>query len=99
MALPVQASGPGAGALRQAWIFDPATGSLEPFDTTGAIPRAAVVAVSPDGRRMAYLQAAQAEMQRGSGASRLSEVWVAGGGSGGPPVQVFALPSKQSPTA
>ncbi len=99
MAIPAQTGGLGGIESREAWIFDSATGSLEPFEASGAAPHAAVVAVSPDGRRVAYLQAAQPEMQRGSGASRLSEVWVAGGGSGGPPVQVLALPSKNSPAA
>ncbi len=99
MAIPAQTGGLGGSVSREAWIFDSTTGSLEPFETDGAAPHAAVVAVSPDGRRVAYLQAAQPEMQRGSGASRLSEVWVAGGGSGGPPVQVLALPSKNSPAA
>jgi len=99
MAIPAQTGGLGGSVSREAWIFDSTIGSLEPFETDGAAPHAAVVAVSPDGRRVAYLQAAQPEMQRGSGASRLSEVWVAGGGSGGPPVQVLALPSKNSPAA
>src|SRR5438270_2082266 len=55
-----------AGANRvKPGFFDSATGRLEPFEASGATPRAAVVAVSPDGRGVAYLQAAQAEMQRG----------------------------------
>src|SRR5205823_2631517 len=99
MAIPAQTGGLGGSESREAWIFDSATGRLEPFEAGGTAPRAALVAVSPDGRRVAYVQAAQAEMQRGSGASRLSEVWVAGGGSSGPPVQVIALPSKHSSTA
>ena len=97
MALPVQASGPGAGALRQAWIFDPAGGSLEPFNATGAIPRAAVVAVSPDGRRVAYLQPGQSETQRGGADPRLSEVWVGGAGTDEAAVQVLALPARKNP--
>ena len=97
MALPVQASGPGAGALRQAWIFDPAGGSLEPFNATGAIPRAAVVAVSPDGRRVAYLQPGQSETQRGGADPRLSEVWVGGAGTDEAAVRVLALPARKNP--
>src|SRR5690349_8397710 len=97
MALPGQTGGQGGSVLREAWIFDPATGILEPFDTGGAAPRTAVVAVSPDARRVAYLRAAQPETQRGGGDPRLSEVWVAGGRGGGPPVQVLALPSKSAP--
>jgi PEGA domain len=99
IALPVLTGGLGGNVLREAWIFDPASGSLEPFETSREAPHAPVVAVSPDGRRVAYLQAAQPEMQGGGGTAWLSEVWVAGGGSGGPPVQVIALPSKHSPTA
>jgi hypothetical protein len=99
MALPVQASGRGAGALREAWIFDPASGSLEPFNATGAIPRAAVVAVSPDGRRVAYLLGEQSEMRRGGAGPRLTELWVAGSGVGRPPVRVLALPPTDDPAA
>src|SRR5712691_10071962 len=77
MALPVQAGGLTGGVLREAWIFDPATGRLQPFDTTGAGPRAARLALATDGRRVAYLRAEQSNAQTGGGGPRLREVWVA----------------------
>jgi hypothetical protein len=37
----------------EAWIFDPSSGSLTPFSTPSN-PRSAIVAVSPDGKHLAY---------------------------------------------
>jgi len=99
MGLPVQAGGMSGSVVREAWIFDPSSGSLEPFDATGAIPRVALVVVSPDGRGVAYLQTDQSEVRRGGGDPRLSEVWVADAANAGQPVRVFALPSMSGPAS
>jgi len=50
MALPSQAGNAGNGMLDEAWIFDPARGSLVPF-TTPSNPQAARVVVTAFGRR------------------------------------------------
>ena len=99
MALPAQTGGLTGGVLREAWIFDPASGRLQPFDTTGAGPRAAMLAVSPDGRSVAYLQGEQSSAQPGVRSPRLREVWVTVSGNSGPPVRVFALSSKNDTAA
>ena len=90
MALPVQAGGSNTGVLREPWIFDPASGSLQPFDVMGSIPRAAVLAVSPDGLRVAFLQPGQSKPKGGGADPRLDEVWV-GARGGQTPVRILSL--------
>jgi hypothetical protein len=57
MGLPGQA---GDGMVKEAWIFDPATGTLTPFPSS-ANPRAGIVVVSPDGHRVAYARPVQSD--------------------------------------
>jgi hypothetical protein len=71
----------GQAALREAWLLDPISGRLDAFEPS---IRAAVLAVSPDGARLAYLQQAPPSPpgQAGVGApppmaGRLDEVWIA----------------------
>lgn len=77
-------------ASREAWIYDPVRGSLTPFATQGSTaPQAAEIAISPDGHRLAYLQADPAGVS-----PRPTEVWVASAAdTTAPAVCVFALPS------
>jgi hypothetical protein len=89
LSLPGEGAGGGSGANREAWIFDPAAGTLDPF-AEGANHRARVLTVSPDGRRLAYLEQGPGTGQAG-GATRLTEVWVVGGAGDRPPQRVFAL--------
>jgi len=86
----------GQAALREAWVLDPAAGRLDPFAPS---IRAAAVAVSPDGARVAYLQQAPRPTpgQVGTGAppsitGRLDEVWVVTQNDGQPLRRVFQLP-------
>ena len=76
MALPSQAGNAGNGMLDEAWIFDPARGSLVPF-TTPSNPQAARVVVSPDSSHVAYAQPRQTDIQAGPATPRLADVMVA----------------------
>jgi hypothetical protein len=78
--------------LNEAWIFDPATGSLGPFMTPSSNPHAAIVAVSPDGSRVAYAQPLQTAARA---RKQLVEVAVADSG-GATHGRVFALPPPSS---
>jgi hypothetical protein len=82
-----------AGSWREAWLLDPVTGRVSRFDTPGfAAPRSPVLVVSPDGRRVAYLQQAPRRPdQTIAQGSRLDEVWVASA-DGGSLMRIFALP-------
>jgi hypothetical protein len=87
---------PGAGGnaanrpLAEAWILDPGTGSLAPFVATSN-PRAPIVAVSPDGSRLAYAQAQRAVSGAGASTERATDVLVAVA-DGSETVTVFELP-------
>jgi len=87
MALPSQAGNAGNGMLDEAWIFDPARGSLVPF-TTPSNPQAARVVVSPDGSHVAYAQPRQTDIQAGPATPRLTDVMVAAADDARP-VRVF----------
>jgi hypothetical protein len=84
MGLPSQA---GDGLVNEAWIFDPASGTLTPF-AASANPRASIVVVSPDGHRLAYAHPPQADSTPGK---RLAEV-VVGESDGATTAPVFVLP-------
>jgi hypothetical protein len=91
MGLPGQAadrSNLGSGILNEAWTFDPASGLLAPFPTPSSNPHAAIVAVSPDGNRVAYAQPLQTVVSPGK---RGAEVVVADS-DGALRTQAFALP-------
>jgi hypothetical protein len=82
--------------LREAWLLDPASGRLDAFAPS---VRAAAIAVSPDGVRVAYLQQAPPTQpgQARAGApphiaGRLDEVWVASQDEGQLLRRVFQLP-------
>jgi hypothetical protein len=97
MALPERQLSGAVGSLREAWLLDPSSGRLDPFSPMG--PRAAAVAVSPDGSRLAYLQQAPPPPPGHAGAApvltvpgRLDEVWVASAGDAEPLARVFSLP-------
>jgi hypothetical protein len=86
----------GQAALREAWLLDPISGRLDAFEPS---IRAAVLAVSPDGARLAYLHQAPPSPpgQAGVGAlrqmaGRLDEVWVATQDDRQPLRRVFQLP-------
>jgi PEGA domain len=83
MELPGQA---GDGMLNEAWVFDPATGTLTPF-AASANPRAGIMVVSPDGNRVAYARPLHADSTQ---RKRLAEV-VVGGSDGVTAAAVFAL--------
>jgi hypothetical protein len=83
MGLPGQA---GDGLVNEAWISDPASGTLAPF-AASANPRASIVAVSPDGHRLAYARPLQADSTPGK---RLAEV-VVGISDDAASAPVFAL--------
>jgi hypothetical protein len=76
------------GMLNEAWIFDPGSGLLAPFATASSNPHAAIVAVSPDGSRVAYAQPLQTAVSPGK---RLAEVVVADS-DGALRTLAFALP-------
>jgi len=97
LALPSR-SGTGLPGLREAWLLDPASASVAPF-TAPTNVRAAAVAVSPDGQRLAYLQQAPL-VKAGAGPTtppyipnRLDEVWVASTTATLPLARVFHLPA------
>jgi hypothetical protein len=86
----------GQAALREAWLLDPASGRLDAFAPS---IRAPVVAVSPEGARLAYLQQAPISPPGQAGAiapppmtGRLDEVWIATQQDGQPLRRVFQLP-------
>ena len=86
----------GQAPLREAWLLHPISGRLDAFAPS---IRAAVVAVSPDCTRVAYLQQAPPPPpgQAGTGAPppvtrRLDEVWVATENDSQPLRRVFQLP-------
>jgi dipeptidyl aminopeptidase/acylaminoacyl peptidase len=93
----------GQRELREAWLLDPRTGSLQRFGTDSYSTRARIVAVSPDGKRLAYLQQAppppvdqggrDAAGRRGVHVpGRLDEVWVAEADAALPLSRMFTLP-------
>lgn len=91
MVMPGQIGSAVASTLREPWIFDPASGSLDPFKGQAIDARTAALAVSPDGRQVASLRASTAQ----SGTVRTrgpDEVWVGSGDDGGTPARVFTLP-------
>jgi hypothetical protein len=89
MGLPGQA---GDGMINEAWIFDPASGTLTPFAASGN-PRAGIVVASPDGDRVAYARPVQGDSTQ---RKRLAEVVVAKS-DGATAAPVFALaPAKDT---
>ncbi len=98
MVMPGQVGSAAASTLREPWIFDPASGSLDPFKGEAIDARAAALAVSPDGRQVASLRPSTAQ----SGAIRArgpDEVWVASGDDTATPARVFVLPPLDTKTA
>src|SRR5438132_473629 len=70
----------------------PSSGSLGPLPTSSSTPRSSIVAVSPDGNRVAYAQPVQLASKPGK---RLAEVVVADA-DGATHGRVFALPASDS---
>jgi hypothetical protein len=91
MGLPAQT---GDGTVNEAWVFDPATGTLTPF-AASANPRGGTVVVSPNGNRVAYARRLQADSTQ---RKRLAEVIVAGS-DGTATAPVFALPPAKDVSA
>ncbi len=91
MALPGPAGNQADGMMNEAWILDPTSGSLIPFKARSN-PRAAIVAVSPDGTNLAYAQPQQSDTRPTTTRPRLTEALVAGAG-GSPAVKAFTLPA------
>src|ERR1051326_3236083 len=58
-------------------------------------PRAAKVALSRDGRRLAYLQT-DAGMAPANQRGPLTEIWIGSAETSAPPVRVFTLPQLQT---
>ena len=89
VALPDRQVGQPARSLRESWLIEPAAGAERGATAAPAGPRAPVVAVSPDGRRIATLQ--DTSRLRSAGASavvqtgRLDSVWVGDVGTHGDP--------------
>jgi PEGA domain len=92
MAVPDATTTSTQAALREPWMFDPATGNLNPFVMNATRPRAALVSVSPDGHQLAYVKPGTSTMQMGGPPGRMTEVRV-GTSDGAPaPTRVLALP-------
>jgi hypothetical protein len=91
MANPAESTSSNKRALQEVWIYDPTQASLAQFTTKGLSPRAAKVAVSPDGQHLAYLQSDVESSPANQAHAPLKEIWVASANTNSPPVRVFTL--------
>ena len=91
MANPAESTSSSKRALQEAWIYDPRQASLAQFTTKGLSPRAAKVAVSPDGQQLAYLQSDLESSPANRAHATLTEIWVASANTHSLPVRVFTL--------
>jgi hypothetical protein len=90
MAVPVAGGNAANRPLAEAWILDPVTGSLAPF-AAASNPRAPIIVISPDGKRVAYAQARQPVSEANSSNERVTDVLVTAA-DGSEAVTVFELP-------
>src|SRR5262249_20802665 len=101
-----------AGAGRELWRFVPATGQIARVSPGGRDGAASTMAISPDGRRLAYVTAASAPARTNAGwtltsgtgpatpvANAPESVWVSALGDGTAPGRIFELQSVATSTS